>query len=350
MMSVLKVFMAVVLLLILPFGLGLPFQGKVKHREKRFFYTLLCGYAAMLAWFQLLSVPMVLLGCSYRSLVWACGVSTFAAAGFFFFRFRGDVQRLTVGRLRTVGKFNGMICLACLLILVQLAWYVFGVVTDLDDAFYVGAATTAQYTNQMYRVSSYTGKVLKQLPSRYCLSPFPMFLAYVSSVSGIPAAVMAHTVEPVFFLSLSYGVCGLLGERLFQKDRTKNGMFLTLLSLTNIYSYYSIYNQGTFTLLRIWQGKAFLAAVLLPALFYAVLRVLDVRAQRADWALLLCLLIASCAVSSMGIMLAPIMTGVLGIVGGIVTGISGRKLKKLLAMALCCLPSLCYAVTYVMIR
>lgn len=333
-------------LLALPFCLGLPFQRGQKPEKKRFCYTMLAGWAALMALFQLMAVPMILLRLSYRILALSFGLAAGGLALASLVRNRGEVRQLTGARVRALFPLPWSGWLALGLVGVQLVIYAAGMLKDLDDALYVGAAVTAQYTDGMYTVSALTGKAVSSLPARYCLSPFPMLLAFFSSATGFSPSVMAHTIEPVFFVSLAYGVYGLLGERLFKGDRGMNGMFLAFLSVIHLFSYYSIYTQGTFLLLRIWQGKAFLAAALLPGLFYMVMKVMGEDAGRADWVLTACLALSACLVSSMGIMLAPILMGILGVVLGCFLG----KWKKTVCLALCCIPSLCYAGIYVLIR
>ena len=58
--------------------------------------------------------------------------------------------------------------------------------------------------------------------------------------------IVAHTIMPVFFVALAYAVYVLLGQKLFRGDTRSTGMFLCFLSLIHVFSYYSVYTQGTF--------------------------------------------------------------------------------------------------------
>ena len=62
-------------------------------------------------------------------------------------------------------------------------------------------------------------------------------------------------------------------------------------------------------LVRIWQGKAVLAAVILPFLIYLGLALVLEDQPEYPWLLLAMANLAACHVSSMGIMLAPVVTG-----------------------------------------
>ena len=137
----------------------------------------------------------------------------------------------------------------------------------------------------------------------------------------------------------------LIGRRLFQGDMKSTGMFLCFLSLIHIFSYYSVYTQGTFMLIRIWQGKAVLAALLLPAVFYFGMRVFQGESKSGDWMGLLLLMVSCSLVSSMGIMLAPVMLGIFGILYGLLK----KQWKRLGLAVLCTLPCLVCAAVYIVL-
>ena len=107
-----------------------------------------------------------------------------------------------MGRLKK-GKIRLSITmiLALALILLQMYVVVRYAHMDADDSFYVGTAVTDIHTDTIFSISPYTGYAYTKIPSRYILSPFPVFLAVVSQLCGeLHPAIMAHTVfPPVFF-------------------------------------------------------------------------------------------------------------------------------------------------------
>ena len=58
-------------------------------------------------------------------------------------------------------------------------------------------------------------------------------------------------------------VYALIGRNLFHGDKEKTGYFLILVTMLTIFSGYSERTSGLFLLIRLWQGKAFLAGILL---------------------------------------------------------------------------------------
>lgn len=331
---------------VVPYFVGLLFTGRMKENRDSFLLALLCGYGGMFALFEIMALPMIFARFPFHILKYAYGMVMLAVAVFSLVVNRKRLGQTTVDRLRRAKHLPWPCVLALVLIGIQVGIYVVGMATDLDDAFYVATAGTTIETDTMFRYNAYMGNLLKEMPSRYVLSPFPIMLAFYGEAVQMHPTIVAHTIMPVFFVALAYAVYALLGQKLFRGDTRSTGMFLCFLSLIHIFSYYSVYTQGTFMLIRIWQGKAVLAALLLPLLFYMSLKVLTEEASFSEWLALLAVMTACCLVSSMGIMLAPIMLGILTIV----LALSKKQWKKTGIAALCCLPNLVCAGIYILIR
>lgn len=153
---------------------------------------------------------------------------------------------------------------AVVLIVVQMYAGIFYTHIDDDDAFYVATASTTLETDTVFQYNAYTGDEYESLPSRYVLSPFPIFEAGLSRLYGVPSTVLGHTGMFLIFLPVAYFVYDLLGSFFWKNKRKERGLFLLFLAWMNIFGYYSVYTMSTFLLIRIWQGKAVLAAVILP--------------------------------------------------------------------------------------
>ena len=127
---------------------------------------------------------------------------------------------------------------------------------------------------------------------------------------------------------------------------------MIFISVVQIFSNYSVYTAGTFLLLRIWQGKAVLAGILLPAVAYMCARLMGRRQkglkvqESRGWPILFCLLLAACLVSSMGIILSMLMVGLYAFV----CGVCARNWKVVGKALFCCMPNLIFAVIYIVIR
>lgn len=217
---------------------------------------------------------------------------------------------------------------------------------DADDAFYVATGTTSVETDSVFLVNAYTGVPYQTIPRRYILSPFPVFLAVISRLSGgLHPAIMAHTVFPAVFLIFVYIVMYRLAQRWFPQDRNARGIFLFLTAILSWFSSYSVYNTGAFQMVRLWQGKAVLAAFLLPLIFYLCLSTILEQEPRYPWLLLFMANLSCCLLTSMGILLAPLMMGIFVLLGLL----RFRSLKRTAAGLICCLPSIVLGIVYILI-
>lgn len=342
-----KAFLILIWFAAVPIGMGsLPLFYTGSRKGISIFDSMVWGYALMFALFEAMALPAIFCRVPFATLkyIYAAVCLILAAVGLYISR--KMVYQGTAYQIRRAVRLPWTVWAALLLVLVQMGAYVFGMATDLDDSFYVAMAGTTLETGGMFTHGAYTGQEVLQLPSRYVLAPFPIMLAFFSDVVHMHPAAVAHTVQPVFFLMLSYIIYGNIGKKLFSGDWKGTGFFLFFLALVQTFSYYSVYTQGTFMLIRIWQGKAVLAAVLLPAIFYVSFCCMQKEAERGDWMRLLCLMTASCLVSSMGMMLAPVMLGIMMLIYGVL----GKRWRKILPALVCCLPNLACAAVYLVIR
>ena len=234
------------------------------------------------------------------------------------------------GNGEKTGKMSFYFVVAAILILLQLVAASFLAHMDADDAFYVATATTSVHTDTVFSINPYTGYSYTRLPSRYVLSPFPIFLAVISSLVGLHPAIVAHVIFPVVFIFMAYLVLYQYAKRWFPEDEHARGIFMIFCAV----------------LIRIWQGKACLASVFLPLLLYLGIGIILEKEQEYPWLLLLLADISCCLLSSMGIILACMMLVILLIMGLV----RFHSLQKAACTALCCLPSLLLGLVYIMIR
>lgn len=233
---------------------------------------------------------------------------------------------------------------AILFILLEMFMYVQYAHIDDDDAFYVATAVTTLEEDSMFVINPYTGEEYSSFPARYVLSPFPIWNAFMSKIFKVHPTIFAHNFLPAIFIVAAFVVYYLIGMRLFKQDRKKTGYFLVFCSLIQMYSAYTTHPQGMVYLVRLWQGKAILASVLLPACFYMAIRLFWEKAGFRDWMMCLFLMTSCCLVSSMGIMLGAIGMGLFGIL----YGICHKSFKNLIFTALCCVPNVILAGMYLL--
>lgn len=347
MSMIISALLSAAVFLAVPFLIGMlanAFRRK-KHFSAALF--LISGYAVLFAFFELLVLPFIYLKLSFTLLVWVYGIPAALLSLFSLYLHRRLLLQKLLGIPAALRRLPWCAYLAALLILLQAFFSAVYMHIDEDDAFYVATATTTLETDTVYQYDAYTGLAYDELPARYVLSPFPVWNALAAKLTGLHPAIVAHTVMPLFLIPLAYAALWLLASWLFEKKRKNAWLLLFFAALIQMFSFYSIYTQGTFLLLRIWQGKAVLTNILLPAILYFCIRAMHQRNQeRTDWLLLFALMCSACMVSSMGIMLAPVALGMMGLV----LFIRHRSIKILGCGAACCALNLVCAAIYILIR
>lgn len=340
---------AVLWLLAVPTAAGMALT-RYTDKRKSLCFSVVCGYAGLFAVAQIIIVPGIFLKASLTTVMWIYRIVALAAAAAGLLLSLRDLKEMVVGAFRNRKPVKTservLLFIAILLVVVQMAVALIMVHHDADDSFYVASASTAVYTDTIFVYDPYTGIAYKQLPSRYVLSPFPIYEAILTQTVGVDVPYFVYTVFPVFMIGLAYLVYWLWADLLFDGDRKQQALFMIFISAVLIFSNYSVYTAGTFLLLRVWQGKAVLAGILLPATAYMCTRLMARESRGGGWPVLFCLQLAACLVSSMGIILSALMVGLYAFV----CGVCAWDWKKVGKALFCCAPNLVFAIIYIVIR
>lgn len=260
---------------------------------------------------------------------------------------RKRILKGIIGLKNIKSNVSPMMIVAVGLIIMQMYVYAQYTHTDDDDAFYVATATTAIQTDTMYRVSPYTGFKYKKIPTRYIMSPFPMYYAVMAKITGINATVYAHLYLPVIMVVIVYGIYYLWSEELFDREKKDSRwIFLSMVSIINIFGGYSIYSAQSFTILRLWQGKAVLEAAIIPFVLYLGYRITKENWDIGTFLTLTAATTSACLVSSMGIFLAPISVGI----WALVDLIKEKKIKRMAGYGLSLIPCIICGLLYILIK
>ena len=340
-MIILRIIGCVLLLVVISLLLGKLLCGKCYN------LILECavGFFVLLALFEVISLPCIFFRRSLKelSLVMAAVIGGLC---FISFVLHGKELIGAVKEFRWK-KPKMLVVVVLLLVLLKTTVLGFGNHIDDDDAFYVATAVTAVDTNTLYAFDPYTGNSYYEFPARYVLSPFPLLGAVIGKWVGIRPTVFFHTVLPFVMIPLAYGVYSLIGNRVFGQNREKNAWFLIFLSFVNLFSGFSAWSVGEFLLVRIWQGKAILASILLPFLIYFILCYFEKNyLTLKECILLFIVMVASCFVSSMGIILSAIMLEAFAIM----QMFRSKKIKIFIQTGFCCILNVALAGIYLLMR
>lgn len=321
--------------------IGYALRRLLKLQQEGIVFSIVTGVMCLWALMEVVLVPMTMALASFSSFVavYTVLLAICAAAGCLCWREILEDIRQAAGSVRgyvTVGHL-----LAFALILWQLSFIHHHMYLEWDDAYYVNLANEAVHSDLIYWVYPETGAIV-DFDKRYVLSLWPIFYAWLSKLLGILPTIMAHTVFPWLMIPTAGMVYELIGRRLFPKDRQLQGMFLAMAVLLYLFMSGEHIAGVTFLSLTPWVGKGVLAGILIPMLFYWILRTAE-EEQGRFWILLGITCLGGCLLSSMGIMLSPLFVGVT------VSLISIRKrsLRYLLSGAAACLPCVILGLYYI---
>lgn len=252
----------------------------------------------------------------------------------------------SVGKIPSFSKKEMTLLLIVLVgILYQILFVCLGLQSDADDAYYVGMAMTSFQTDTISVYHPYLGTPVKlKTMANYVLSPYPIFWAMWSKVLKIHPAILMRSILPAINIAWSYVVYRLLAKKNFLTER-KRIIFLLIVVLANLFGAYSDRTSAVFLLQRVWQGKGALAAILIPMLWYLLIRLRKEGENTYVYVELFVTILAACLTSSMALFLCPVLMGAFGLE----YLISERRWSVVGRLILCTLPCIVLAIAEVIL-
>ena len=340
-----KILLLLIWLFILPTVVGCLWTRKTPEYSGNLLASYFYGLFTMFAWFEVLAVPMVFLKCSLTLLcrVWSGGVLLLAILSIVKNRsFRK--QRIWLKGLKKKMTPVLLVVLACALL--QTGYVTERQHIDEDDAFYLASATTAAATDSLYRYSAYTGKKYKSLPARYVLAGWPLYLAAMSRLTFWHPAVLAHTILAGIVVLWAYLVYALLAAALFPGEKRKQAVFLLFVAVLLSFSGYSRFSAATFLFIRGWQGKAVLAGVGIPSLFYSCWMAMKEKRGWLPWLMLSAVVTGCFMFTTMGVAASLLVVGCCALAAAVLK----KNWRYLVNSGLACLPALACGIVYAYLK
>lgn len=328
------------LLLLLMFSAPL-FTGFAVNKDS-FIEAYLYGQLLLWAIFQLLAVPLVFFRIPF-SCLWISYAFVMLILVLLGIRNRKNQTdfRIRVVPEKPITDYIPLVLALCL-ILFQAGMYAVGMHLDEDDSRFVAEAGDALAKNTMYLHNPATGEYIGRFVGEMrkdVFSPWAMYLAVLSRLTMMQPAVIAHTVYPPILLLLCYMAYWLMSMELFP-NRFERGAFLLSAAVIHLFFSGARHTQAATVLSRIWQGKAVVAAVLIPVFLLLLLRI-EREDSRQNWLWLGVSGCAACLVSGVGVATSAIMVAIYG--GYAVLCGRWRRIPYLL---LALLPSLTFGLLY----
>lgn len=342
--SVLNIILAVIVLGIVPVLVGNSICGIV-HIDVKVSSSYVLGYAVIWALFQLVTVPLVLFKQSFIVVVIAISVIIAGLCIYGIIRKYYSIKSAKLPKLTNASERIAFI-LTCLTVLALLVITALMQHMDADDSRFVVNAVDIVRTNRMFLTNPATGQsidVWKGELLKDITSPWAVFIAYCAKATGIHATVMAHTFLPLVLTLVMCMVYWMLSDIFFKGDWVYRSIFFILAILLTVYGYYSVYSAETFAITRIWQGKAVVASIGIPLIYFICMKVYEDDTRTGYYALLYVMSFAMCLMSGMGITIGAVMIGCMASVYGIIK----KSFKVFFKMAAAAVPCAVYFAIYI---
>ncbi len=326
-----------------PFVLGMLWEKRLADSDHICFArNFALGFMTMAAVFQVLAVPAIFLRAPFHVLkdVWITIIVCLLVISAVI-NFKDLKKRLKNSIVKKPERTELLIWLAVIAIVAFQTCLLAGQMhVDTDDARFIAEAMEAVEKDTMLQYHPLTGEFLGSPlgeMNKDVTSPYPIFLGLAGELFDLPPAVAAHVILPVLLIPLCYAVYFVIGNWFFDGDSRHTGLFLLFLGLIHMFSFESIYASGYTLLTIIWQGRSVAAMILLPLLWYVLLRMTGQAAVSAkDYVLLTVVLIACAMLSGMGLLLSLLMA----LTYACVCGWQKRSLRTAFFMLLCMGPNI----------
>ena len=330
-------------------------SGLFSRKDSSIAERYICGFIAVWALFELVSVPFILMSAPFSLMctVYEILLTIVMFAGVIRYTVRKkknkddpDLKILTFSDKKTILLWIPVLAL----LLGQCVFFVIFQHYDGDDSYYVAQSTITLETDTMFRHDTNNGHII-DVEGRHALGALPMWIAWLSKMADLHPAITAHTILAPFFLCLMYGAYSILSERIISKEKWRP-VFVLLMLLWYFHSNVSLYTAETFAYTRTWQGKAVFSNIIIPLAFCMIY---DIYKNKKNTLLIACLL-SLCGImsTSTAAYLLTIVFGCAGLVLGISAYIKTKKLKNalltLLPFIIASLPLLAGGVIYIIIK
>ena len=334
-------FTAVLFLIIIPIIMGNTLLH-ILNINSTLSSSYIFGSVMIMALMQIISVPLILLKFSFIWVFFFLLLFSFVWLLIGFKKKYSFPQIFPPANRSDLILFDLMVFLCILfLIVITLSQH-----TDDDDFLFVVNAVDIVDSNKLFLIDPNTGDLLSTwLNPRYIVSPWAVYIAYYAKLTGIHATCMAHLVLPVPLTCLCLAAYWNVSASLFTNSVKKRSVFIIFILILLICGHNSIYTAETFTIFRIWQGKATVAGFGVPLLVSLFLSVYhNKKCSYSHIFLLLLTEFALCLMSGMGILIGAIMTAVYGLI----YGLSKRNISITFFMWVTVIPNLIY--TFINLR
>lgn len=338
----------VTILFILPLCIGLLPVRFMREEHQSMGMMFVSGWLTMFTLFQLVAIPFIVNKESFSEVVklYTIMMIVFSLVAFFLgIKTLGNCVKNTFYKPKKRWGRAVVWLLICGLIVYQMYMSLYMQYLDGDDAFYVATTVIADSLDSMYSINPYYG-YSQPLDIRHALSPVPIFIAWISRLTGIQGTVLSHNFIGPLFILLMYMIYIQIGKRLFAEKKQYVPVFVLLLIIWYLFGNVSLLTPETFAFTRTWQGKAMFGNLVVPSYFLWLLFVVREEMKSGEWIMLFGLSAVAAFTTSTGIFMVPVFMAL----AGLLIAIQKKKVVVLFEFAACCIPSLVYGILYLFLK
>ncbi|MCR1842989.1 DUF6077 domain-containing protein [Murimonas intestini] len=263
-MVILQILFTTAFFVIVPCILGSFWTVRRPVTPHTVFVMLLSGLAAMLALFEVIVIPCVLLGVPYGIFCWGFTIFLLALSVFLLVRNRKHFIESFGKLLRNLNGWGFAGIFVLILIGVQIfvpVWF------RANTGWNPTAAViqTSISTDTMLKFDAYTGQQLSGLQLSEVIFPLPLLYGIVSKITGISPALLLYTLMPAVWISFAYAAQLMTANVLLdgkQRQETVYMFFVCMLTMFGFYSNRSLFMkllQESYT----WESIIF--CILIPS-------------------------------------------------------------------------------------
>ncbi|MDD6157403.1 MAG: DUF6077 domain-containing protein [Lachnospiraceae bacterium] len=329
---------------IVPIALGPLFTSNIKRNVVgSLIFNYFVGIMVEVALMQLISVPLTLTKCSFSLLVivYSAVISVLLVlAALFRYRVIRNIFGDAARRIRKASKCWILVLIGIYVPILVLSFqnlYIYG-----DDKTYITMITDILNSNTLYLRDVDTGIPVGWILSKYSLSSYFTWLAYMAKITGLHPLILCKTALMYIIIPMGYAVQGLLSAYLFRNNERKMLVYMLCVILVTIMGGFSNYTVTYRFYTWVWQSKAFLAIVVLPFLFYYCNLVYEDKAGKREYLILFIAILATCATTLTGTGLA---VGMVLFLAGMYS-IRNKNVWNLISAVVACCPAYVLMVIY----
>lgn len=272
-MVILQILFTTAFFVIVPCILGSFWTVRRPVTPHTVFVMLLSGLAAMLALFEVIVIPCILLGVPYGIFCWGFTIFLLALSVFLLVRNRKHFIE-SFGKL--FRNLNGW-GFAGIFVLILIGVQIFVPVWFRANTGWNPTAAVVQTsisTDTMLKFDAYTGQQLPGLQLSEVIFPLPLLYGIVSKITGISPALLLYTLMPAVWISFAYAAQLMTANVLLDGKQRQETVYMFFVCMLTMFGFYS--NRSLFMKLlqESYTRESIIFCILIPSAAALVLAVI----------------------------------------------------------------------------